>query len=293
MHKKSDNVSSLIFSLQNANKIRYEEKREIKEEKEFYALLKEETDNAKSSEKGKTEKLVHDEILAKEEKEKLREKLSKAILQNDFGITSFLNYLYQLVVKNPDALSLAEKQMIGYKDEADMKVGTMKLRDMLSARGLSLNDLNSKEVEKLMKLHDENRLAVYLDNLAREKKGVKTAAPSAEAKTDEKVNLGFEKVKAANEFKREEIIKQIIDQILIRNVGRRDKEIVIKMNPEYLGQLKVSLDIKDDKVTAKFETNSKEVRDIINASREELSAALKTQNLKLSSLSAELVENVI
>ncbi|MFH1453487.1 MAG: flagellar hook-length control protein FliK [Armatimonadota bacterium] len=293
MHNNRNDITSLLFSLQNENKIKFEEKNQVKDDKQFSSLLKEKTEDASGKKDTKqADKLIHDESKAKENQEKV-EKLAKSMQQNDFGLSSLLNYLYQLIIKNPDALSISEKQMIGIKDLDTGKVDTAKLRDMLSARGLNINDLNSKEVEKLIRMHDESQLGMFLDKLAREKKGIKTSASTMESKEKdtEKMNV-FEKVKINKDLKREEVIKQVIDRILIRSVGAKDKEIVIRMNPEYLGQLKVILEVKDNKVSAKFETTSKVVKDIISGSEKELSEALKGQNLVLSGISAELVEEI-
>lgn len=289
---KRNDISSLLFSLQSENKIKVEDNKEIKDEKVFSSLMKEETE--KTEGKKDSDKLVYDEKLAKEEKEKLQEKLSKSILQNNDSLSSMLNYLYQLILKNPDALSLSEKQVLGLYEAERGKVGTEKLRQMLSARGLSINDLSSKQIEKLMKIHDEAQLAYYLETIAREKKDLKIPVDSKADETLKKQEsgTGLEEVKVAKDLKREEVIKQIINQILIRNISAMDKEIVIKMNPEYLGQLKVVLEVKNNEITAKFETTSKTVRDIIMESETELSKALKDQKLQLTSLSAEVVGRI-
>lgn len=289
---KRNDISSLLFSLQSENKIKVEDNKEVKDEKVFSSLMKEETE--KTDGKKDSDKLIYDEKRVKEEKEKLQEKLSKSILQNNDSLSSMLNYLYQLILKNPDALSLSEKQVLGLYEAERGKVGTEKLRQMLSARGLSINDLSSKQVEKLMKIHDEAQLAYYLETLAREKKDLKIPVDSKADETLKKQEsgTGLEEVKIAKDLKREEVIKQIINQILIRNVSAMDKEIVIKMNPEYLGQLKVILEVKNNEITAKFETTSNAVRDIIIESKTELSKALKDQKLQLTSLSADVVGRI-
>jgi|GEM_PF-4393472 len=286
---KQNDISSLIFSLQSENKIKVEDKKDAKSGEVFSSLMKEET--GKPGDKKTSDKLVYDDKKVKEEKEDIREKLAKSIIQNNNSISSMLNYLYQLILKNPDALSISEKQILGKYESEKGKVDTEKLRQMLSSKGLSINDLSSKQVEKLMKIHDEKQLAYYLEEIAREKKGI-PALKTEEATGREEAKLGLENVKPAKDLKREEVIKQIINQILIRNIGAQDKEIVIKMNPEYLGELKIVLEVKNNEITAKFETTSKAVKDIIMESEKELSSALKDQKLHLAGIEAEVVKEI-
>lgn len=295
MQKKDINISSILFSLQNENKIEFESRNKpAKEDQTFANFIKGETQKKDKPDKKDGEKLVHNEKQAQETQKEQEEKLRNTIQKNDMGLSSMFNYLYFLVMKNPDALSIGEKQMIGLHGADKEKVGTQKLRQMLAQRGLQLSDLSSKDIEKLAKVHDETSLAFLLEGLAREKKGLKVApASKAEEKLEKEAGAGgLEKVKVPSELKREEVIKQIIDHILIRSAGIKDKEIVIKMNPEYMGQLKVTLEIKEDKVSAKFETTSRAVKEIIQESRKELEEALKGQKLSLGRLSAEVVENI-
>lgn len=295
MQNKDINLSSILFSLQSENKIEFENKQKLaKDDQTFANLIKGETKSKDKSEKKDSEKLVHNEKQARETQKEMEEKLRHTIQRNDLGLSSMFNYLYYLVMKNPDTLSMGEKQMIGVHAEGKEKVGTQKLRQMLAQRGLQLSDLSSKDIEKLAKVHDETQLAFLLESMAREKKGLKTAPMTkAEEKLEKQQDAsGSEKVKAASDLKREEVIKQIIDHILIRSAGMKDKEIVIKMNPEYMGQLKVTLEIKDDKVSARFETTSRAVKEIIQESRKELEEALKGQKLSLGRLSAEVVEDI-
>lgn len=98
-----------------------------------------------------------------------------------------------------------------------------------------------------------------------------------------------EKADAARNVKREEVIKQIIQHVELRNFAGKS-ELTIKMNPEFLGAMKMRLIFEGDKVSAEFNTTSQAVREAIQESTEELSGAFKEKGIKVGKIRVKLVD---
>ena len=261
------------------------------------------------------EKEAREEESSKASKQKSRERLIK--------MSPLLNYLYNLMYKDPNALTNVERRMAGMDKMAafgQYDVQYSQLKKMLSQRGMKLSDLNFVQMSKLAKTKNSAQVGAYLDQLSKEmktkgsdKKGLKNLvekgkeaqARRAEGKTAEQLRqesnqnlrqaMGTDKSartdKSQELFNRKEALDQIISKIDIRNLNEQTN-MVMKLNPEFLGGLKLMISKKDDKLQARFETTSKQVRELIEESVDELTAMFKRKGLKIADAKVKLVDSV-
>ena len=236
-------------------------------------------------------------------------------------MSPLLNYLYNLMYKDPNALSGVEKRMAGLDKMAihnQYDVQYNQLKQMLSQRGMKLSDLNFVQMSKLAQTKTTSQVNAYLDQLAKEmktkgsdkdglknlvEKGKEAQARRAEGKTARDVQrenaqnlkeaMGEHKASQADKsqelFNRKEAMNQIISKIDIRNLNEQT-DMVMKLNPEYLGELKLMINMKDDRLAARFETTSKEVQQLISESMDELTALFKRKGLKFADARVSLVD---
>jgi len=100
-----------------------------------------------------------------------------------------------------------------------------------------------------------------------------------------------EKADAQKNIKREEVIKQIINHVELKNFANKS-ELTIKMNPEFLGSMKMRLLFEGDKVSAEFNTTSAEVRQALEESADELSSALAEKGVKVGKINVKMVDDI-
>lgn len=90
---------------------------------------------------------------------------------------------------------------------------------------------------------------------------------------------------------RKSVIDQILQKIEVRNFQNRT-ELNLKLNPEYLGELKIKLVHTDEGVRADFETSSKQTRALLRESEEELRTVAGAKGIRLGTMRFTLVEKV-
>lgn len=88
-------------------------------------------------------------------------------------------------------------------------------------------------------------------------------------------------------------LKELLNSANIKNYSRIDgnknsKTITMKLSPEYLGKVKVSLDVQDNSVKANIEVEDQTVRNIIQNNISQLRQSITNQGLVLSSLNISL-----
>ena len=93
-------------------------------------------------------------------------------------------------------------------------------------------------------------------------------------------------------MKRKQVIDQIVTHMELRNFANRD-EIQLKLNPEYLGDLKIQLTRGEGgEVSAKFVTTSDETREVLNDSKSELRKRVEEKGLRFGSIDVDFVEEL-
>lgn len=285
----------------------------------FSKVLEEQTRETDQMEERRSaeEKTISSDRTREEETQKAarREKETKEgkTDNREAELSPLKNYLYNLVLKDRDAMSLGEQKLMGLDRSLSGKVDLRELRMMLARRGMAVTDLSSEQIFKLTKMHEESQVTAFLDQLAREHNlmakreqraepgaagslgaqetvasQARQARPNEMARPDQ-AGLSQEAKEARQAVKREEVIQQILSHIEMQQIGDKT-QLTLKLNPEYLGQLKVQFQREDGQLRASFETSSALVRDLLNDSVDELSGAMKEQGVTLHGVSVRLVE---
>jgi flagellar hook-length control protein FliK len=217
------------------------------------------------------------------------------------------NFLFNLVLKNPDALSLSEKSALGL-DKTSQNVILKDINKLLAERGLSMSELTSDHILELNSKASVTEARAFLDELARQKRegtleqraktklveDAAAQAPRDEVKSTEKpVGAGrAEKQEAAEEAaraRRAEVIDQVATHLEIQSLANRT-ELSMRLNPEYLGELKMKLTFEGGKMGIEAETPSRLVRDLLEEGEEDLRKQLGQKGVTLDTMSVKLVD---
>lgn len=231
-------------------------------------------------------------------------------------------YLYQLAYKNVDTMSLAERQALKADKASRDGVGFKDLQRMMSEQGMKLRDLSCTQLADLTRTNSRNSVSQALETIAKEKKeeaqavapgtdGVAatnaassaSAQQSSEVKTSEAPSLAAAAVQnaqgpaptqeSAQARRRREVIDQIVNHMELRNLANRD-ELHLKLNPEYLGELKIQLVQKEGgEVSARFLTTSEDTREVLSESRSDLRKRVEDRGVRLGSIEVDLVEELV
>lgn len=227
-------------------------------------------------------------------------------------------YLYDLMYRNPDTMSLADKQAL--KLDNSNGIGFKELQSMMSERGLNMRELSFTQMAALTKNSARTNVNDFLEALAKEKGAASTkeesttqakgqvgetaaAANKGETKATAEVNnMATAAVDKANEAKpgtqlsqtqkRQQVIDQIVTHMEIRNLSNRD-ELHLKLNPEYLGELKINLTKNENgELSARFVTTSDETREVLSESRSELRQHIEAKGIRLGHIDVDLVDEL-
>lgn len=304
----------------------------------FSRFFEEETDKTEKKKKGKTEKAL---IEGKKEKkegsnklvtqkkaevsaktDELQRSLQKSVRNRLTKMNPTLNYLYNLMYKNPDALSFAEKNALGLEKNPELNAGFNELKKLLMDKGLKLSNLTLNHIAKLAKCETRSQVTAFLDKLADEKQNsfnqdkdqsIQVEKGKEKVATKQAIQRGdsldkqlntmaklthvmkddqtAEAEKSSRQIKREEVINQIIDHLEVKNIGKKT-ELTMKLNPEYLGELKMKITYEDGRMVTKFETTSREVRKLLKDSMRELLNEFGKKGLKVDRTDVKLVESI-
>lgn len=229
----------------------------------------------------------------KEEKKKAegQDRLKRSEMTKSGALLSQKGELYKLGLKDPSSLSLSQKSTLGMETMAG-EAGAA-----LSQQGPKTGDTAEG---KLATREVAQKQATSAEVKGRKKMDAETPSKGAPAESGtvkdetgpfvEKKDLS-ETREAERNLKREEVIQQIIQHVELRNLGSKT-ELALKLNPEYLGEMKLRLLFEDDKVTAHFDTVSPLVREAILESQDELTDALKKKGVKVGKVNVALVDKV-
>jgi len=253
--------------------------------------------------KGEADKKAQDRKESDQKDADLQEQMKK-----QQQLSPMQNFLFNLVMKNPDALSLSEKSALGL-DRTHQNVTLKDVSRLLSERGLTMNELTSDHVFELNSKGSVAEAKAFLDELARQKKEgtleqrAKTKLveeASAQAPRDEVKGTGkaegptqAEKTEATQEaakVRRQEVIDQVATHLEIQNVANRT-ELSLRLNPEYLGELKMKLTLEGGKMGLVAETPSRLVRELLEEGADDLRKQLGEKGVTLDKVSVRLVDS--
>ncbi len=262
---------------------------EASRSKEGAKSNKEEKSEAKSEAKEARKKEVRDQEDAK---------LSKHTKDAAAAI-----HLKKMMHKNTDTLSLAEKQALRVAEFAGENQQPL-ARPTPSPVSASTPQLSGKATraevaDKSLSPQVRNeaervdaRTAEAVEQLQKQEQG-RPAPASLEGMIAKEADFASELQKTqqvSRSQERQSVIDQILQQIEVRNLANRT-ELNLKLNPEYLGELKVKLVHTDDGVRADFETSSKQTRELLREGEEELKAQANAKGVRLRSARFRLVES--
>lgn len=232
-------------------------------------------------------------------------------------------YLYQLAYKNVDTMSLAERQALKADKATRDGMGFKDLQRMMSEQGMKLRDLSCTQLADLTRTNSRTSVSNILESIAREKKDelqaagteaetvtatsgnaaasvaaqqstdTKNDAPSLAAAAVQNAQSSAQTQESAQTRRRREVIDQIVNQMELRNLANRD-ELHLKLNPEYLGELKIQLTQgKDGEVSARFLTTSEDTREVLSESRSDLRKRVEDKGIRLGHIDVDLVDELV
>lgn len=195
--------------------------------------------------------------------------------------------------KDKSILSLGQKSALGLNANGQAKSAPLMNGGTLNLAQLSYDmSKNGAMNTKLTKLQNKGE---EIKNKGEVKGGNANLTAGTESKVAPKLDLSqiskAEKAEAERQVKREEVIKQVIDHVELKNFGSKS-ELTIKMNPEFLGAMKMRLLFEGDKVSAEFNTTSQEVRAALEESSEELAEAMSQKGIKFDKMNVKLVDDI-
>jgi flagellar hook-length control protein FliK len=89
----------------------------------------------------------------------------------------------------------------------------------------------------------------------------------------------------------EQVVKQVIDHFAKHEVKSGSEQIVLRLSPENLGELKVNLRMENQRLTVEIVTENRMVRDAILQNSDTLKDSLAKQNIKMDSFSVSSDSN--
>ncbi len=267
--------------------------------------------------KAKKEAMV-DEKAAKSDQESQKEKKKEAKVetkaqaksQSTKGGAKLQTYLNTLALKDPAKLSIAERQALQVGEFAKEKVGLNELQRMLLDRGLNIRDLSYNQLTNLTQGGDQSRLARLLDQMVRDqldrpetRTSTEQMVASASSNSQNRLealmaeeSMQLKEASKTGQSQRAEARQNLMDQILqhieVRNLANQT-EINLKLNPEYLGELKIRLSQGEDGIKAGFETSSKLTRELLEDHEDDLVSQVQAKGVDLQQVSVRLVEEVV
>jgi len=197
-------------------------------------------------------------------------------------LSPLLKYIYSVVYKNPDILSNSERSALGLDKQKSGQVGLKELQKFLADRGIKFTDLDSDKLRNLVQRNDRGTVVAYLDDLIRER--LYSGAKDSSGRVKEKSGAGlFGDVKTPKDLKNKEVIDRIISHIKLQNLAK-STEVVIRLNPEYLGELKIKINVEGKKTNVEFTAKNEETKAIINDGIIDLKKALSAKGLDIEEI---------
>lgn len=226
-------------------------------------------------------------------------------------------YIHDQMYKNPDTMTMAEKRALNLPTNNDSNrlnaTEMAEMRAMAAERNINLRDLTAMQLnnaDKSVKAENEVNAKEFAKALGEKEgkdgKGAKEAGGAAASeKSEGKVidkSLADAVMRHAEDAKnaqansplkrRQQVVNQIVEHMEMRNLANRD-ELHLKLNPEYLGELKIKLTKGENgEISAQFLTTSDETREVLRDSRSELRTRVESTGLKLGTISIAKVDDL-
>jgi flagellar hook-length control protein FliK len=231
------------------------------------------------------------------------------------------DYVKNLQSKDPATLSMVEKGAfrVGEFAGGNQKMAgspASGLAQMLASQGIDVTGFSPEQIKGLMSRMDTKDLGKMLSSLkvepgagstlAQDEKQLKelkeklvqaaqnTPVEQQAFNLEQLVSAGTSKDagEAARAEQRRQIMDQILAQIDVRNVANQT-EMNLRLNPEYLGEVKISL-VHDDEggVKALFKTTSRATREVLDENSSELIDQARGKGVRIGSMAVQLVDDI-
>jgi len=277
-------------------------------------------EEAKEAKEEKRHQILQEEDNKEEEARKEAERLQKEVsgVFSDEELSPMQKFIYQLVYQNPSTMGLDQKALLGKGSGQEAlklgEVGLKELQKMLAERGIKLSQLNAKQLMILSTKQSKVEVTYFLDNLMKElqaqkeqesgklnelarvkktKKKAQTAGAILTGQTSLPLEQFFQTAKLATFKSNTEMERRILSQVLsemnITQVQNRS-EVAIRLNPEYLGEVKLNMTVEGGKVSVNFRTTSRQTRDVLEKNIGELKKAFQDSGLAVGELKVILEE---
>lgn len=224
------------------------------------------------------------------------------------------DYLENIASKDPATLSMAERATFQLGEFAKKGTGGMSgMAQMLASQGIDMSSFSPQQIMSLLSRMDTKELGKMMsqmkmtggtfdeDSLKKLQEQL-NANNQAHKNTQQPGNFNLESFmaagmpKEAGEAARQEQRRMVMDQILsniqVRNVANQT-EMQLRLNPEYLGEVKITLVHDDDGgVKAKFSTTSKVTSEVLAESKNELMEQAAGKGVRIGSMDVEYVDSL-
>ncbi|MFN8606570.1 MAG: flagellar hook-length control protein FliK [Vulcanimicrobiota bacterium] len=277
----------------------------------FNAVLNDATAGKKNAKKEETKESKDTKEKKQHEAREQEDKDSKVSQQQQTFERN--GALRKLMSKNVDTMSLAEKQALRVAEFANADQQNVKTTQQMamqpqpqapaaqaaktgkSARptDMTVGKEASAKVRAAAERADDKSTEVA-EEAHKKETGKHSTSSNLDQALVKEANFADElrKSSAADQARdRQSVIDQILQQIEVRNFANRT-ELHLKLNPEYLGELKVKLVHTDDGIRADFETASRSTRKLLRDGEEELKAQAATKGVRMRSMKVTLVDKV-
>lgn len=224
------------------------------------------------------------------------------------------DFLKNIATKDPATLSMAERQMANlgeFSSHGKKNVGGM--AQMLASQGIDMSSfspqqlmslvsrMDTKELGKLMSgmkaaglNFDEESVKKLKEQLNAQQNQQQTAKEPANFNLQDFASAGMPKEagESARAEQRRMVMDQILSNIQVRNVANQT-EMQLRLNPEYLGEVKISL-VHDEEggIKATFQTTSKVTREVLAENKDSLIDEARDRGVRIGSMDVEFVDEI-
>jgi flagellar hook-length control protein FliK len=223
------------------------------------------------------------------------------------------DYLKNIASKDPATLSMAERsafQLGEFSGKAGTKMSGV--AQMLAGQGIDMSSFSPQQIMSLLSRMDTKELGKMMsqmrnagvnideETVAKLKEQLNSTNQNQAGKEAGNFNLeAFAAAgmpKEAGETARQEQRRAVMDQLLtkiqVRNVANQT-EMQLRLNPEYLGEVKIQL-LHDDEggIKAKFTTTSKVTSEILAENKDDLMGQASERGVRIASMDVEFVDDI-
>lgn len=276
----------------------------------FNAVLNDATSTKKGGKKEEAKADTKDSKEKKQRETREQEDKDSKVAQQQQTLDR-TGQMRKLMTKNVDTLSLAEKQALRVAEFANLDQQNVKTTPQLAtpqpqaAAQTAKTGKSAKPSDMAVGKEASSKVRAAAERA--DEKNIETAEETHKKETGKQSTTGnldqalakeanfadeLRKSSAADQARdRKSVIDQIMQQIEVRNFANRT-ELNFKLNPEYLGELKVKLVHTDEGVRADFETSSRSTRQLLREGEEDLKTQAATKGVRMRSMKVTLVDKV-